>query len=44
MYLPEASGAGYVSTPSPVVICTGVPPSAGTAQMCLRSMSFAFVQ
>ena len=25
-YLPDASGAGYVSTPSPVVICTGVPP------------------
>jgi len=33
MYLPDASGAGEVSTPSPVVICAGVPPAAGTAQM-----------
>jgi hypothetical protein len=42
--LPEASGAGDVSTPSPVVICTGVPPLTGTAQMCRRSMSLALVQ
>ena len=43
-YLPEASGAGDVSTPSPVVIWAGVPPATGTAQMWRRSMSFAFVQ
>src|SRR5580704_15637150 len=43
-YLPDASGVGYVSTPSPVVICTGVPPPVGTAQMCRRSISLAFVQ
>src|SRR5258708_23427567 len=33
-YLLEASGVGYVSTPSPVVTCTGVPPFTGTAQIC----------
>ena len=43
-YLPEASGAGDVSTPSLVVICTGVPPPAGTAQMWRRSISLALVQ
>ncbi len=43
-YLPEASGAGYVSTPSPAVICTGVPPPTGTAQMWRRSISLALVQ
>ena len=37
--LNEASGDGDVSTPSPVVICDGVPPAAGTAQICLRSIS-----
>ena len=42
--LPDASGAGYVSIPSPVVICHGGPPETGTAQMCRRSMSLAFVQ
>ncbi len=44
MYLPDASGDGDVSTPSPVVICTGVPPVTGTAQMWRRSMSLALVQ
>jgi len=43
-FLPEANGAGYVSTPSPMVICTGVPPLVGTAQMWRRSMSLALVQ
>src|SRR5579871_6337027 len=42
--LPDASGAGYVSMPSPLVICIGVPPVTGTAQMWRRSMSLAFVQ
>ena len=42
--LPEASGAGYVSIPVPVDSWRGVPPAVGTAQMCRRSMSFAFVQ
>ena len=42
--LPDASGVGDVSIPVPVVTCTGVPPATGTAQMCRRSMSFAFVQ
>ena len=42
--LPDASGTGRVSMPAPVVICTGVPPATGTAQMWRRSMSFAFVQ
>ncbi len=41
---PEASGAGDVSIPSPAVSCCGGPPETGTAQMCRRSMSFAFVQ
>ena len=44
IYLPEASGAGFVSTSSPVVICAGAPPATGTAQIWRRSMSFAFVQ
>ena len=43
-YLPDASGDGDVSTPSPVVISTGVPPVTGTAQMWRRSMSLALVQ
>ena len=42
--LPDASGAGDVSIPSPVVICHGGPPKTGTDQMCRRSMSLAFVQ
>ena len=42
---PDASGAGYVSMPSPVVTCRGgTPPATGTAQMWRRSMSFALVQ
>ena len=43
-YLPDASGAGDVSTPSPIVISTGVPPPAGTDQMWRRSISLALVQ
>ena len=42
--VPDARGAGYNSTPSPVVICTGVPPLDGTAQMWRRSISLALVQ
>ena len=42
--LPDASGAGDVSMPSPVVIWTRRAARHGTAQMCRRSMSFAFVQ
>jgi hypothetical protein len=42
--LPDASGAGLLSMSVPVVICFGSPPAVGTAQMCRRSMSFAFVQ
>src|SRR3954469_24310547 len=42
--LPFASGCGYVSMPSPLVICLGAPPDVETAQMWRRSMSFAFVE
>jgi hypothetical protein len=42
--LPDASGCGEVSIPSPVEIRCGVPPAVGTDQMCRRSMSLAFVQ
>ena len=42
--LPDASATGTFSMPSPVVICCGVPPAVGTAQMWRRSMSLVFVQ
>ena len=42
--LPDASGAGYVSIPWPVVTCFGAPPEVGTAQMWRRSISPALVQ
>ena len=44
-YRPLASGTGDVSIVSPLVSWRGAAlPSVGTAQMCRRSTSFAFVQ
>ena len=42
--LPDANGVGDVSMPFPVVTWRGVPPDTGTAQICRRSISPAFVQ
>ena len=41
--VPLASGWGDVSMPSPLETRRGVPPDVGTAQMCRRSISVAFV-
>src|ERR1035437_825712 len=43
-FVPDASGVGSRSTPSPVESWCGVPPDVDTAQMWRRSMSPALVE